>query len=241
LGELSFGRADFGQDVGSPKIYIKIFLDMKRLIGKCQVDETIQNNKKYWTFEVKEEDEQPVVEIEQNGKKRLVKPEEVSALVLEKMKNAAEKVLLKKVTKAVITVPAYFNQAQKQGTIRAARMAGLEVVNLVTEPAAAAFAYGFDNNDYNDTNILVEDIGGGTFDVVVVKVKNGRFVVSAIGGDTELGGRDFDHLLMDYFNKEIKDKYGIDCYANKRTKYRLLKECIDVKIALSNANEFRYT
>lgn len=214
---------------------------MKRLIGKCQVDETVKNNKKYWTFEVKEEDDRPVVEIEQNGKKRLVKPEEVSALVLEKMKKAAEKVLQKKVTKAVITVPAYFNQAQKQGTIRAAQIAGLEVVNLVTKPAAAAFAYGFDNNDYTNTNILVEDIGGGTFDVVVVKVKNGRFVVSAIGGDTQLGGRDFDHLLMDHFNKKIKDKHGVDCYANKRTKQKLLKECIDIKHALTAAQESRYS
>jgi heat shock 70kDa protein 1/2/6/8 len=212
---------------------------MKRLIGESNVDDTVNNNRKYWSFDVKEQDDNPVVEIGEDGVKRLIKSEEVSALILKKMKESAERVIQKRVTKAVITVPAYFNQAQKQGTIRAAQIAGLEVVNLVTEPAAAAFVYGFDNNDYTNTNILVEDIGGGTFDVVVVKVNNGRFVVSAIGGDTQLGGRDFDHILMDHFAKKIKEKYKKDCLADKRKKQRLLKECIDVKHALTNSQEAR--
>lgn len=211
---------------------------MKCLIGKRTLDNATKQNNRYWTFTVKEDtDHYPVVEVEHEGKIRYVKAEEISAKVLKKMKETAEMFLRKNVSKAVITVPAYFSLSQRKATINAAKMAGLEVLELVTEPAASAYAYGFDTKKYSDYNLLVFDLGGGTFDVVVVSVKNGQFKVKAVGGSTELGGRDFDNKLLDYFADTIKAKYKKDCFSQINLQQKLLKECIQIKQALTTENQ----
>lgn len=208
---------------------------MKRLIGRSAIDEIIEQNRLFWTFNI-ESDKQlrPVVKIPR-GKKQ-IKPEEVSAKILEKMKQTAENSLRKPIGKAVITIPAYFNQAQRRATMDAAQLAELEVIDLITEPAAAAYAYGFHHKQFTN-NLLVVDLGGGTFDVVVVKVKNEQFVVAAIGGDTQLGGRDFDNALMDVIAASIKRKYKQNCFTDKKIRQKLLQGCIELKHVLSGANK----
>jgi heat shock 70kDa protein 1/2/6/8 len=213
---------------------------MKRVIGKSSIDSVIDTSRKYWTFNLVQDPELGLsVEVNVNNETKRVSPEEISSYVLKKMKETAEKHTMTPVTKAVITVPAYFNQEQKRATVRAAELAGLEVPDLITEPAAAAYAYGFDKEQFNDYNLLVIDLGGGTFDVVIVKVKNGKFTVVAIGGDTQLGGRDFDNMLMNHMHKIILDKYQKDCFENKRTQQKLLKEVVELKHALAGATEAR--
>lgn len=206
---------------------------MKRLVGKRQVDETVKNNSKYWTFKLQtDEHKRPMIKVEDLPHKNIY-PEDISAKVLEKLKNDAEQMIKGPVSRVVITVPAYFNQAQRHGTIKAAHAAGLEVMELINEPTAAALAYGFDNKKKKSFNLLVFDLGGGTFDVVVVNVKNGHFETLAIGGDTQLGGRDFDNKLMDHFNATLKKDFGFDCFERPTAQQTLLKECIEVKHTLA--------
>uniref|UniRef100_A0A914W308 Heat shock protein 70 n=1 Tax=Plectus sambesii TaxID=2011161 RepID=A0A914W308_9BILA len=224
-----------------------VVYDMKRLIGKAYCDQTVEQSKKYWIFKLEPDyDGNPVVPIKHFGEQRTVRPEDVSASVLKKMVEVAEKALGVKPTKAVITVPAYFNQAQKQATLDAAKHAGLEVPELITEPAAAAYAFTFDKNRLNGKyDLLVYDFGGGTFDVVVVTVDNGKVKIKAIGGDTYLGGRDIDDKLADLIAQKIYDESNVDLREvdkdnskdTRRNKAKLMKAVEGVKITLSDELE----
>uniref|UniRef100_A0A914UYQ2 Chloroplast protein-transporting ATPase n=1 Tax=Plectus sambesii TaxID=2011161 RepID=A0A914UYQ2_9BILA len=216
-----------------------VIYDMKRLIGKSYTDPTVEKSKKYWNFKLEPNGEgSPVIDVKYLGKTRQIRPEDVSARVLERMAAVAGEALGETPTKAVIAVPVYFNQAQKQATLDAAQRAGLEVPELITEPAAAAYAFTFDRNQLNGNyNLLVYDFGGGTFDVVVVTVDNGNVKIKAIGGDTHLGGRDIDDRLSDHVSNTIKQKCGHDCTSTRRNKAKLMQKVEEMKIELSNTLE----
>uniref|UniRef100_A0A914CLR3 Heat shock protein 70 n=1 Tax=Acrobeloides nanus TaxID=290746 RepID=A0A914CLR3_9BILA len=211
---------------------------MKRLIGNKNALESIKRNGKYWTFKVNENSE---VEVNLDNQKKCIKPEEVSAQILIKLKQSAENVVRKPIKNIVLTVPAYFDENQKKATTKAAELAGLNVVEMISEPSAAAYAYGFDQQKFSDTNLLVFDLGGGTLDVVIVKIKDGIFNVVGIGGNTQLGGRDFDNVLMDYFVDIIEEKYNKEIAENVKVMQKLLRECIDLKIMLSANEEAKYS
>ncbi len=171
--------------------------DAKRLIGRKYNDETIQNDLEHYTFDiVKDNNSRPVIQVEYLDETKQFYPEQISAMILEKIKNLAEKYLGKPVTKAVITVPAYFNDAQRNATKDAGRIAGLDVLRIINEPTAAALAYGL--QEKSTKNILVYDLGGGTFDVTVLTLDDGVFEVKSTAGDTHLGGEDFDIKLKEY-------------------------------------------
>ncbi len=171
--------------------------DAKRLIGRKFSDETIQRDIKHYTFNLKaDQNDKPMIEVEYMDELKSFYPEQISAMILEKIKNLAEQYIGKPVTKAVITVPAYFNDSQRKSTSDAGRIAGLEVLRIINEPTAAALAYGL--NERKTKNILVYDLGGGTFDVTVLTVDDGIFQVKSTAGDTHLGGEDFDIKLKEY-------------------------------------------
>ena len=212
--------------------------DAKRMIGLNYENSAIQQNKDFWTFTVVEKNKRPVYDL---GDGRKIFPEQVSADVLKELKKQA----LERIGEsdeyefqAVITVPDYFNQAQKQGTLDAAKEAGIEVLSLITEPNAAAFAYGYDHNRFDDYNIFVFDMGGGTCDISVLKVKKGEFEILGRAGDNQLGGRDFDNLLMNYYTKMLKNEYGIDIFDPDkiREKIRLRELCEEAKKRLTNTD-----
>lgn len=218
------------------QVHCEQFLDAKRMIGRRYYDKLVEKYANYWGFNVVEGPySQPLVAIPLNGSRITMQPWQISQKVLEKMKETVERKFQTPIKDVVITVPAYFNQAQKSATIEAAKAACLNVLELITEPAAAAYAYGFGKDTTNEMNLLIVDLGGGTFDVVIIKVKNGCFKVIAIGGDTQLGGRDFDHMLMDYFSKLIQEKYGKDCLTRNLTRYQFSKECMRIKHDISIA------
>uniref|UniRef100_A0A914EHM7 Uncharacterized protein n=1 Tax=Acrobeloides nanus TaxID=290746 RepID=A0A914EHM7_9BILA len=209
---------------------------MKRLIGNKNASECIAENGKYWTFKVVC-DSETVVELNVNEEKKCIKPEEVSSKVLIKLKKAAEDVARQPITDIVLTVPAYFDEHQKKATIKAAELAGLNVLELISEPSAAAYAYEYNKRDASNLNLLVFDLGGGTLDIVIVKVRNGNFDVVTIGGDTQLGGRDFDNLLMNYFVDRLVKIYKKDIRKkdekSAKAQQKLLQECIDLKHSLT--------
>ncbi|XP_072043589.1 endoplasmic reticulum chaperone BiP-like [Amphiura filiformis] len=216
--------------------------DVKRLIGRTWDDPALQNDIKYFPFKVvkkekkgkkeKEKQKKPYIEVNVGDKKKQFAPEEVSAMVLMKMKETAEDFLEQKVTHAVITVPAYFNDAQRRATKDAGTIAGLKVMRIINEPTAAAIAYGLDKKD-EVKNILIFDLGGGTFDVSLMTFDNGIFKVRAIDGDTHLGGEDFDHRVMEYFIKLFKTKTGQDMRKDNRAIQRLRHEVEKAKRKLS--------
>uniref|UniRef100_A0A914WA58 Heat shock protein 70 n=1 Tax=Plectus sambesii TaxID=2011161 RepID=A0A914WA58_9BILA len=212
---------------------------MKRLIGKSYFDPSVELSKKYWNFKLELDNEgNPVIEVNYLGGVRQIRPEDIFAKVLERLVAVAAEALGEKPTKAVISVPAYFNQAQRQATLDAAQSAGLEVPELITEPAAAAYAFTFDKNRLNGNyDLLVYDFGGGTFDVVVVTIDNGDVKIKAIGGDTHLGGRDIDDRLSDHVAKMIYRKCGQDSTATRRNKAKLMQKVEEMKIELSNTLE----
>uniref|UniRef100_A0A914E3C0 Heat shock protein 70 n=1 Tax=Acrobeloides nanus TaxID=290746 RepID=A0A914E3C0_9BILA len=213
---------------------------MKRLIGNKNAVDCIQENGKYWTFKV-ECGSEAVIELNVDGKLKRIKPEEVSSQILIKLKKAAEDVTQHPIKNIVLTVPAYFDENQKKATIKAAELASLNVLELISEPSAAAYAYEYNKRQASNLNLLVFDFGGGTLDVVIVKVKNGNFDVMAIGGDTQLGGRDFDNVLMGYFMDIIVKKYKKNIIKKDeksvRAQQKLLKECIDLKHMLTADEE----
>lgn len=178
----------------------------RRLIGRKFADKDVQGDMKHFPFDVVEKNGKPSVQVEVNGSPKVFTPEEVSAMILGKMKDVAESYLGKKVTHAVVTVPAYFNDNQRQATKDAGAIAGLNVLRIVNEPTAAAIAYGLDKTD-EERQIIVYDLGGGTFDVSLLSIDRGVFEVLATAGDTHLGGEDFDNRLVNHFVMEFKRKH----------------------------------
>lgn len=215
--------------------------DVKRLIGREYSDASVQEDKKLVPFDIiPDKIGNPRIRITQNGEERVMSPEEISGIVLAKMKSTAEAYLGREVTRAVVTVPAYFNQAQREATRDAGRIAGLTVERIINEPTAAAMAYGL-NQDMavEDKNVLVFDLGGGTFDVTLLNLDEGVFDVLASEGDTHLGGEDFDQRVMKHFIDTMQKKSKIDISGNKMALQKLRKEVERVKRALSSQSKAR--
>jgi len=209
--------------------------DAKRLIGRKYNDETVQKDKKLWPFKVINDNTKPKVEVEYKYEKKVFSPEEISSMVLTKMKETAEAYLGQTVKDAVITVPAYFNDAQRQATKDAGVISGLNVLRIINEPTAAAIAYGLDKKKQNNAekNVLIFDLGGGTFDVSILSIDDGVFEVKSTAGDTHLGGEDFDNRLVEHFVKEFQRKNKKDISSNKRAIRRLRTACERAKRTLS--------
>merc|ERR1712038_1486054 len=210
--------------------------DAKRMIGRDWTDSAVQHDIKYFPFKVTEKSQKPHVIVDTQAGEKVFAAEEISAMVLVKMKETAEAYLGKKVTHAVVTVPAYFNDAQRQATKDAGAIAGLEVMRIINEPTAAAIAYGMDKKE-GEKNVLVFDLGGGTFDVSLLTIDNGVFEVVATNGDTHLGGEDFDQRVMEHFIKIYKKKKGKDLRKDNRAVQKLRREVEKAKRALSSAHQ----
>ena len=210
--------------------------DAKRLIGRDYDDPILQQEIKGFPFTVNEDSSgKPIIEVEYKDEYKTFHPEEISAMVLTKMKETAESYIGETVTDAVITVPAYFNDGQRQATKDAGQIAGLNVLRIINEPTAAAIAYGLDNKSI-EQNVLIFDLGGGTFDVSLLNIDDGIFEVRATAGDTHLGGEDFDNLLMQHFMAEFKRKHKVDLSDNKRSVRRLKTACEKAKRTLSSSS-----
>ncbi|CEL99324.1 unnamed protein product [Vitrella brassicaformis CCMP3155] len=232
--ERLIGEAAKNQATVNPS---QTLFDVKRLIGRKYKDTEVQRDKKLLPFILAEKEGKPFIEVQVKGETKSFAPEEISAMVLVKMKEVAEAYLGKDVKHAVITVPAYFNDAQRQATKDAGTISGLNVIRIINEPTAAAIAYGMDKKQ--EKNILVYDLGGGTFDVSLLTIDNGVFEVVATSGDTHLGGEDFDQRVMDHFIKVIKKKYDKDISKDKRALQKLRREVEKGKRALSSTHQAR--
>src|SRR5215469_8347043 len=228
-GERLVGALARRQQVTNPKNTI---YEVKRLIGRNFNDKEVQRDLKLMGYEIVKSGNGVKVKM---GDKEY-SPEEISAMILGKLKADAESFLGDKVTEAVITVPAYFDDSQRQATKDAGKIAGLEVKRIINEPTAAALAYGLDK-DGKDEKIAVYDLGGGTFDVSILELGDGVFEVKATNGDTHLGGADFDRTLVNYFVAEFKKEHGIDISDDKAAMQRLRDEAEKAKIELSTAQE----
>ena len=211
--------------------------DSKRLIGRDWSDKTVQNDIKYFPFKTINKNGRPHIKVNTAGGEKVLTPEEVSAMVLTKMKQIAEDYLSTNVTHAVVTVPAYFNDAQRAATKDAGLIAGLNIIRIINEPTAAAIAYGLNEKSSGEKNVLVFDLGGGTFDVSLLTIADGVFEVVATNGDTHLGGEDFDQRVMEYFIKMFKKKYGKDMRSDDRAVQKLRREVEKAKRALSAAHQ----
>ncbi|DBB16813.1 hypothetical protein WJX82_007315 [Trebouxia sp. C0006] len=233
--ERLIGDAAKNQATSNPK---RTIYDVKRLIGRNFKDKEVQRDAKMVSYDVVDKKGKPYVQVEIAGDKKVFSPEEISAMILGKMKETAEAYLGKPVTHAVVTVPAYFNDAQRQATKDAGVIAGLTVERIINEPTAAAIAYGLDKKG-GEHNILVFDLGGGTFDVSILTIDNGVFEVVSTAGDTHLGGEDFDHRVMDYFIKLIKKKHHVDVSKDGRALQKLRREAERAKRALSSQHQVR--
>jgi len=212
--------------------------DVKRLIGRTIDDKHTQSDMKLLPFQIIDKGGRPFIQVEVKGEKKSYSPEEISAMVLVKMKEVAEAYLGKKIDNAVVTVPAYFNDAQRQATKDAGTIAGLNVLRIINEPTAAAIAYGLDKKA-KEKNILVYDLGGGTFDVSILTIDEGVFEVLATNGDTHLGGEDFDQRLMSHFLKVIKKKHNKDLSNDQRAIAKLRREVEKAKRSLSTVHQVK--
>ena len=234
-GERLIGDAAKNQLTSNPENTI---FDAKRLIGREWADSGIQQDKQYFPFKLAGRSNKPVITVRAGAEgDRTLSPEEVSAMVLTKMKQTAEAHLGCDVTRAVVTVPAYFNDAQRAATKDAGVIAGLDIIRIINEPTAAAIAYGLDKVSSEEKNVLVFDLGGGTFDVSLLSVTDGVFEVLSTNGDTHLGGEDFDQRVMEYFVKVIKKKMGKDVRKDTRAMQKLRREVEKAKRALSNHHQ----
>jgi heat shock protein 1/8 len=209
--------------------------DAKRLIGRKFSDKQTQSDMKFFPFDVVDKNDKPYISVETHGETREFLPEEVSSMILVKMKEIAESYLGSKVTDAVITVPAYFNDAQRAATRDAGSIAGLNVLRIINEPTAASIAYGLDKQTAEERHILIFDLGGGTFDVSILSIEEGVYEVKATAGDTHLGGEDFDTRLVNHFAQEFKRKNRQDITENARAMRRLRTACERAKRTLSSA------
>mmetsp|Transcript_8203 Transcript_8203/g.19417 ORF Transcript_8203/g.19417 Transcript_8203/m.19417 type:complete len:548 (+) Transcript_8203:484-2127(+) len=215
--------------------------DAKRLIGRRFQDPAVQEDIKHFPFKVLCKDgDKPAVEVKFKGETKVFAPEEISSMVLLKMKEIAESFLGKEVKNAVITVPAYFNDSQRQATKDAGAITGLNVLRIINEPTAAAIAYGLDkktSGSKSERNVLIFDLGGGTFDVSLLTIEEGIFEVKATAGDTHLGGEDFDSRLVNFFVSEFKRKYKKDVTSSARSLRRLRTACERAKRTLSSGTQ----
>ncbi|GFO30324.1 heat shock cognate 70 kda protein [Plakobranchus ocellatus] len=211
--------------------------DAKRLIGRRYDDPTVVSDMKHWPFKVMSDGGKPKISVEYKGEKKTFFPEEISSMVLTKMKETAEAYIGKTVTDAVVTVPAYFNDSQRQATKDAGTISGLNVLRIINEPTAAAIAYGLDKKVGGERNVLIFDLGGGTFDVSILTIEDGIFEVKATAGDTHLGGEDFDNRMVNHFIGEFKRKHKKDISDNKRAVRRLRTACERAKRTLSSSSQ----
>ena len=210
--------------------------DAKRMIGRKFSDPTIQKDMKHWPFKVIRGDgDRPKIQVQFKGETKEFFPEEISAMVLGKMKETAENMLSEKVTDAVITVPAYFNDGQRQATKDAGVIAGLNVLRIINEPTAAAIAFGLNEKSDKERHVLIFDLGGGTFDVSLLDIDGGMFEVRATAGDTHLGGEDFDSRLVDYFADRFQKKFKCDLRESPRALRTLRTACERAKRTISTA------
>jgi L1 cell adhesion molecule like protein len=211
--------------------------DAKRLIGRRFTDSTVQSDMKHWPFQVINDGGKPKIVVEYKNEKKTFYPEEISSMVLTKMKDVAEAYLGKTVLKAVVTVPAYFNDSQRQATKDAGTISGLDVLRIINEPTAAAIAYGLDKKVGMERNVLIFDLGGGTFDVSVLAIEEGIFEVKSTSGDTHLGGEDFDNRMVNYYIQEFKKKHKKDMSGSARAVRRLRTACERAKRTLSASTQ----
>lgn len=216
---------------------VNTIFDAKRLIGRKFDEQNVQADMKHWPFTVVSIEGKPKIQVEYKGETKSFFPEEISSMVLTKMKETAEAYLGKTVTNAVVTVPAYFNDSQRQATKDAGTIAGLNVLRIINEPTAAAIAYGLDKKTAGERNVLIFDLGGGTFDVSILSIDDGIFEVKSTAGDTHLGGEDFDNRLVNHFATEFKRKHKKDLSTNKRALRRLRTACERAKRTLSSSTQ----
>jgi len=211
--------------------------DAKRLIGRHFTDPTVKGDMDHWPFKVINDGGKPKVEVQYKGETKTFFPEEISSMVLTKMKETAENYLGKKITDAVVTVPAYFNDGQRQATKDAGTISGMNILRIINEPTAAAIAYGLDKKVGAEKNVLIFDLGGGTFDVSILAIEDGIFEVKATAGDTHLGGEDFDNLLVQHCKDAFKRQHKKDISSNKRSVRRLITACERAKRTLSGSTQ----
>ncbi|CAL8076650.1 unnamed protein product [Calicophoron daubneyi] len=206
---------------------------VKRLIGRAFKDPSVTEDRKLWSFNVIERDGKPVIKVVDRGTEKEFRPEEISAFLLKKMKQISSDKLGEEVKKAVITVPAYFNNDQRDATKKAGEIAGLEVVHILNEPTAAAIAFAYKKDCSKERCVMVFDLGGGTFDVTVMKIKERTYQVVSLGGDSHLGGEDFVNNMMNYFFDEYKHKYAVDLRDDATAIQRMRSACEGLKHTLS--------
>lgn len=231
--ERLIGQAAKNQSARNPENTV---FDAKRLIGRKYADPIVTSDAKLWPFKIKEGSQgRPVIEVNYKGELRTFFPEQISSMVLGKMKETAENFIGQSVNDAVVTVPAYFNDSQRQATKDAGRISKLNVLRIINEPTAAAIAYGLDKQTENETNVLIFDLGGGTFDVSLLTIDDGVFEVRATAGDTHLGGEDFDNKLVDYCANDFKRKNRVELISSPRAMRRLRTQCEIAKRTLSAA------